>query len=60
MNKINGDYGVFVIRNYFSNPYFPVRCDARYHFTVHRSVEEAISYLVGRFGADVVYEVKAE
>ncbi len=55
---INGGYGVFIIRKAFSNPYYPVRCDAKHHFTIHRTIEGAIDYLTSRFGSDVVYVVK--
>ncbi len=58
MKTINGGYGVFIIRKAFSNPYYPVRCDAHHHFTVHRTVEDAINYLVGRFGPNVIYEIQ--
>lgn len=58
-NMINGSYGVFKISEDYRSPYYPVRVLANHHFTVHKTVEEAIDYLVGRFGWDVVYKVEA-
>ena len=56
--RVNGDYGMFTISADYSSPYYPVRIMANHHFSVHKTIDEAISYLIGRFGCDVVYNVK--
>lgn len=55
--NINCGYGVFEIVRCDYSPHFPVRVNARYHFSVHKSVEDAVNYLVDRFGSDVVYTI---
>lgn len=60
-NNTNGDYGKFIIRNRKkASVYYPYEVVARNFQTVTATVEEAINYLIGRFGHDVVYEVKVE
>ena len=57
--KVNGDYGKFIIRQRKrSSIYYPYEIVANHFQTVTTSIDEAVNYLVDRFGCDVVYEIK--
>ena len=58
MTNINGSYGKFVISKTGKSSFFPVEVRAKHFYNVFATIEAAINYLVGRFGHDVIYEVK--
>lgn len=59
--KVNGDYGKFIIRKRKrTNIYFPYEIVANNFQTVTTTIDEAINYLIGRFGSKVIYEVKID
>lgn len=58
MKKPNGDYGEFIISiDHTGSTYYPVRIIANHHFSVHKTVDDAVLYLMRRFGSSVVYRI---
>lgn len=59
--RINGDYGKFIIRQRKrTSIYYQYEIVANHFQTVTSSIDEAVNYLIDRFGRDVVYEVKID
>jgi len=47
-----------VISKTGKSSFFPVEVRAKHFYNVFATIEAAINYLGGRFGHDVIYEVK--